>query len=177
MPPPLHGLRALDLTDALGFLCGRVLADLGVEVIKVEPPGGDPGRTLAPRWRDAAGRDHGLYWWAANAGKLGITLDVTAAAARQVLADLAARVDFVLESFPPYSAAAALVADVASTRPWVIHTSVTAFGDRPPGRVRSRLGSDGSHGLAPANGPRRGRRRSAPPAASGGVNASRGCRR
>jgi crotonobetainyl-CoA:carnitine CoA-transferase CaiB-like acyl-CoA transferase len=62
MPPPLQGLRALELTDALGYLCGRLLVDLGVEVIKVEPPGGDPGRALAPRWRDASGREHGLYW-------------------------------------------------------------------------------------------------------------------
>src|SRR5205807_7067452 len=44
MPPPLAGLRALDLTDALGYLCGRLLADLGALVIKVEPPGGDRGR-------------------------------------------------------------------------------------------------------------------------------------
>jgi len=56
MPAPLRGLRALDLTDALGWLCGRVLVDLGVEVVKVEPPGGDPGRTLPPRWRAADGR-------------------------------------------------------------------------------------------------------------------------
>src|SRR5437016_5781642 len=44
MPPPLQGLRALDLTDPLGYLCGRLLVDLGVEVIKVEPPGGDEDR-------------------------------------------------------------------------------------------------------------------------------------
>src|SRR5258705_502935 len=42
MPPPLAGLRALDLTDAPGYLCGRLLADLGALVIKVEPPGGAP---------------------------------------------------------------------------------------------------------------------------------------
>ena len=47
MPPPLAGLRALDLTDPLGYLCGRLLVDLGVDVIKVEPPGGDPGRALS----------------------------------------------------------------------------------------------------------------------------------
>ena len=51
MPPPLAGLRALDLTDALGYLCGRLLADLGVLVIKVEPP----GATAAVRWRPATG--------------------------------------------------------------------------------------------------------------------------
>ena len=44
----LKGFRALDLTDLKGQLCGRLLADLGMEVIKIEPPGGDPVRTMAP---------------------------------------------------------------------------------------------------------------------------------
>jgi crotonobetainyl-CoA:carnitine CoA-transferase CaiB-like acyl-CoA transferase len=134
MAPPLHGLRALDLTDPLGYLCGRVLADLGVDVIKVEPPGGDPGRALAPRWRDASGREHGLYWYAANGGKRGVTLALGAPEAPRLLAALAARVDFVLESFPPDSPEAALVAGIAAARPRLVHTSITPFGDRPPGR-------------------------------------------
>ena len=135
MPPPLHGLRALDLTDALGYLCGRLLADLGVEVIKVEPPGGDQGRALAPRHRGPDGRTHGLYWHAMNAGKLGVTLVLDHAEAPDVLARLADRVDFVLESFPLDSTPARLVADVAAARPRLVHTSITPFGDRPPGRA------------------------------------------
>ena len=135
MPPPLVGLRALDLTDALGWLCGRLLADLGVDVVKVEPPGGDPGRTLAPRHRAPDGREHGLFWYAANAGKRGVTLDLGHPGARDVLARLAAHVDFVIESFPPDSAAARLVADVVAERPALVHTTVTPFGDRPPGRA------------------------------------------
>ena len=135
MAPPLQGLRALDLTDALGYLCGRLLADLGVEVIKVEPPGGDSGRALAPRWRDATGREHGLYWYAANAGKLGVTLALEHRGAERVLADLVERVDFVLESFAPESPEAALVGRLVAARPHVIRTSVTPFGDRPPGRA------------------------------------------
>jgi crotonobetainyl-CoA:carnitine CoA-transferase CaiB-like acyl-CoA transferase len=137
MAAPLAGLRALDLTDALGFLCGRMLADLGVDVIKIEPPGGDPDRVLGPCVRDPAGREHGLYWRATNATKRGITLAVTHAGARRVLADLVAQVDFVIESFPPDSAAAALVTEVVAARPTLIHTSVTPFGDRPPGRALS----------------------------------------
>ena len=135
MPPPLHGLRALDLTDALGYLCGRLLADLGVEVIKVEPPGGDQGRALAPRHRGPDGRTHGLYWHAMNAGKLGVTLVLDHAGAPDVLARLADRVDFVLESFPLDSTPARLVAEVAAARPRLVHTSITPFGDRPPGRA------------------------------------------
>src|SRR6266568_2771935 len=135
MPPPLAGLRALDLTDAPGYLCGRLLADLGVLVIKVEPPGGDAGRALAPRYRAPDGREHGLYWHATNAGKLGVTLALEHAEAPRLLSELAARADFVLDSFPPDSAAARLVAEIAAARPVLVHTSVTPFGDRPPGRA------------------------------------------
>jgi crotonobetainyl-CoA:carnitine CoA-transferase CaiB-like acyl-CoA transferase len=133
--PPLRGLRALDLTGPLGYLCGRLLADLGVEVVKAEPPGGDPGRALAPCWRDATGREHGLFWRATNAGKRGITLAVGHAGATPLLERLVGAVDFVLESFPPDSHEAALVARLAAAVPHVVHTSVTPFGDRPPGRA------------------------------------------
>src|SRR5882762_5816847 len=135
MPPPLAGLRALDLTDALGYLCGRLLADLGVEVIKVEPPGGDQGRALAPRYRAPDGRTHGLYWHATNAGKLGVTLALDRPGAAGVLARLVDRVDFVVESFALDSAPARLIADIAAARPRLVHTSITPFGDRPPGRA------------------------------------------
>ncbi len=135
MPPPLAGLRALDLTGALGWLCGRVLADLGVEVVKVEPPGGEPERGLAPRWRAPDGSERGLFWYAGNAGKLGVTLALDHPAAGEVLARLADDADFVVESFPLDSAEARLVADVAAARPALVHTSVTPFGDRPPGRA------------------------------------------
>ncbi|HJQ83557.1 MAG TPA: CoA transferase [Candidatus Binatia bacterium] len=135
MPPPLAGLRALDLTGPLGWLCGRLLVDLGVAVVKIEPPGGDPGRALAPRWQAPDGRAHGLYWYATNAGKLGATLDLAHPDAPELLAALADEADFVLESFPPDSAEAALVAAVSRARPALVHTSVTPFGDRPPGRT------------------------------------------
>src|SRR5439155_1261817 len=79
--------------------------------------------------------EHGLYWHAMNARKLGATLALEHAEAPRVLADLAARVDFVLDSFPPDSAEARLVAETAAERPALVHTSVTAFGDRPPGRA------------------------------------------
>jgi crotonobetainyl-CoA:carnitine CoA-transferase CaiB-like acyl-CoA transferase len=135
MLPPLAGLRALDLTDALGHLCGRILADLGVDVIKVEPPGGDPSRALAPRWRAPDGREHGLYWYATNAGKRSITLAVEHPSATSALDALVARVDFVVESYPPASHAAAVVGSAAARAPHAIRTSVTPFGDRPPGRA------------------------------------------
>lgn len=72
----LEGLRALDLTDETGFLCGKLLADLGVDVIKVEKPGGDPSRKVGPFWHDEQNPEKSLYWFAYNADKRGITLDI-----------------------------------------------------------------------------------------------------
>src|SRR5262249_29537485 len=104
------------------------------EVIKVEPPGGDPGRTFPPRVADTSGLEHGLFWRATNGSKRGFTLALGHARAPRVLADLVERVDFVLESFPPDGPEAALVAEAVAGHPRVIRTSITPFGDRPPGR-------------------------------------------
>ncbi|MFC1820783.1 CoA transferase [Thermodesulfobacteriota bacterium] len=51
----LEGLRALDLTNEIGLLCGKILADLGVDVIKCEKPGGDPARNIPPFYHDTPG--------------------------------------------------------------------------------------------------------------------------
>jgi crotonobetainyl-CoA:carnitine CoA-transferase CaiB-like acyl-CoA transferase len=63
---PLRGLRVLDRTVEVGELCGRLLADLGAEVVKVEPVGGSPGRSMPPR---------GLGWAFRNWNKFGVTDD------------------------------------------------------------------------------------------------------
>ena len=55
-PPLLHGFRVLDLTDERGSVCGRILADLGADVIKIEPPGGSRERRVGPFWDDDPAR-------------------------------------------------------------------------------------------------------------------------
>ena len=72
----LEGYRALDLTDEKGFLCGKILAELGVDVIKVEKPGGDPSRETGPFWHNEKEPEKSLYWFAYNSSKRGITLDL-----------------------------------------------------------------------------------------------------
>ena len=62
----LEGYRALDLTDEKGFLCGKILAELGVDVVKIEKPGGDPSRLTGPFWLDQKEPDKSLYWFAYN---------------------------------------------------------------------------------------------------------------
>ncbi len=72
----LKGFRALDLTDLSGQLCGRLLADLGMEVIKIEPPGGDPVRNLAPFVKSADGKLLSTTFAHLNAGKASKVLDL-----------------------------------------------------------------------------------------------------
>ncbi len=131
---PLKGLRALDLTDDKGFLCGRMLADLGVDVIKVEPPGGDPSRMIGPFYRDIAEPEKSLYWFAYNANKRGITLKLDREEGKEVFKKLAERTDFVIESFPPgYLAKLGLdYASLTAINPRLILTSISAFGQSGP---------------------------------------------
>ena len=101
LPRMLSGCRALDLTDEKGFLCGKMLADLGVDVIKIERPGGDPSRRMGPFWHDVADPERSLYWFAYNTNKRGITLDIETAKGRDILLALVREADFLIESFEP----------------------------------------------------------------------------
>ncbi|MFC1535195.1 CaiB/BaiF CoA transferase family protein [Thermodesulfobacteriota bacterium] len=97
----LSGLRALDLTDAKGFVCGQFMASLGVDVIKIEKPGGDSARDIPPFYHDQSDRRHSLYWNAFNTGKRGITLNLEAKMGQDLFRVLVKNADFVLESFSP----------------------------------------------------------------------------
>ena len=67
--------RVLDLTNERGLLCGQILADLGADVIAIEPPGGNPARQLGPFADDQPGPERSLYWWACARNKRSVTLD------------------------------------------------------------------------------------------------------
>ncbi len=97
----LGGYRILDLTDAQGFLCGKILADLGAEVIKIERPGGDPSRNIGPFYHDIPDPQMSLYWWAYNANKWGITLNLECAEGKEIFKKLVQKADVIVESFPP----------------------------------------------------------------------------
>jgi crotonobetainyl-CoA:carnitine CoA-transferase CaiB-like acyl-CoA transferase len=97
----LQPYRILDLTTHRGWFASRLLADLGATVIKVEPPGGDPGRMLGPFADDVPDPEGALQWWAYNRGKCSVTLDLEAAKDRELLLKLAAKADAVVESFNP----------------------------------------------------------------------------
>jgi benzylsuccinate CoA-transferase BbsE subunit len=97
----LNHLCALDLTDDRGFLCGKILADLGVNVIKVEKPSGDSSRYTGLFWGSAPDPEKSLYWFAYNSNKKGITLDIENTRGQEIFKKLVGTADFVLESFTP----------------------------------------------------------------------------
>jgi len=132
----MAGYRMLDLSDEKGMLCGKIFADMGVEVIKVERPGGDPARSLPPFHHDEPDPGKSLFWFAYNTGKKSVTLDLATADGRAVFQDLVKVSDFVLESFPlGYLASLGLEYEALSRlNPRVILTSLTPFGDTGPGR-------------------------------------------
>ena len=101
MATALEGLRILDLTSPEGHLCGRLLADLGAEVIKVEPTQGDPTRHTGPFKGDAPDPDSSLSFAVLNTNKKGITLDLARPEGRDAFKRLARTADAVIETFPP----------------------------------------------------------------------------
>ena len=130
----LSPYRVLDLTTERGLLCGQMLADLGADVIKVEPPGGSPARSIGPFYRDAPHPDRSLYWWAYNSNKRSITLDIEREAGRDPLRRLVEGADFLIESHNPgYLLQHKLgFADLAKINPAIIYVSITPFGQDGP---------------------------------------------
>jgi crotonobetainyl-CoA:carnitine CoA-transferase CaiB-like acyl-CoA transferase len=130
----LKGFRALDLTDLSGQLCGRVLADLGMEVIKIEPPGGDPVRNLAPFITSADGKRLSTVFAHLNAGKASKVLDLNAAAGRAQFREWVRDADVVIESFQPgdLDGKGLGYKDLAAINPRIVMASITGFGQTGP---------------------------------------------
>jgi crotonobetainyl-CoA:carnitine CoA-transferase CaiB-like acyl-CoA transferase len=131
---PLAPYRVLDLTDETGWLCGRILADLGADGVKVEPPGGDPGRHVGRFYGDDPNPAKNLTWFAYNANKRSITLGIENRKGQELLRRLAQRADFLLESFPPGHLDARDLGYPAlrEINPRLVLTSITPFGQSGP---------------------------------------------
>ena len=124
---PLAHLKIVDMTvNVPGPFCSMTLADLGANVVKVEPPGGDPLR-------------HSLGMWASlNRGKRSMVLDLKSAGGREVLRTLAAEADVVLEGWRP-GVADRLGADyptLSASNPALVYCSISGFGQQGPWRDR-----------------------------------------
>jgi crotonobetainyl-CoA:carnitine CoA-transferase CaiB-like acyl-CoA transferase len=122
---PLAGVRIVDLCDGRGELCGRLLADLGAEVLRVEKPGGAASRTTVPIHDGVS-----LHFAWRNANKRGATLELASAAGRAQLGALLASCDVLLESADKTARAAHELApaEIAAAHPHLVHVSLTDFG-------------------------------------------------
>jgi crotonobetainyl-CoA:carnitine CoA-transferase CaiB-like acyl-CoA transferase len=131
----LEGLTIIEAgTRGAATYGAKMLADLGAEVIKVEPPTGDPDRTLGPFPGNEPHRDKSGTFLYLNTNKLGVTLDLATDRGRDTLAKLAAKADALIHDYPPAEAeAAGLTYDaVRAANPDIIMTSVTPFGMTGP---------------------------------------------
>jgi crotonobetainyl-CoA:carnitine CoA-transferase CaiB-like acyl-CoA transferase len=130
----LNSRKVLDLTDEKGFLCGKILADLGAEVIKIERPNGHHSGRIGPYWKDSPDPDKSLYWFSYNTNKKGVTLDIETEVGKDLLARLVQESDFFIESFPPgYMDKLDLGYDrLIEINPQLIAVSISPFGQRGP---------------------------------------------
>jgi len=138
----LSPYRILELPGVDGCICGRMLGDMGGDVIKIEPPGGDPARSIGPFYQDEPHPEKSLFWFAYNANKRGITINLESEPGRKVFLRLVETADAVVESFPPgYLREIGLAyEDLCKGNPDLVFTSITPFGQDGP--YRNLKGSD-----------------------------------
>jgi formyl-CoA transferase len=137
---PLHGIRVLELGSFIaGPFAGQLLADYGAEVVKVEPPrAGDPMR----RW--GVTKDGESLWWPAiGRNKKSVTVDLRGERGQQIVRDLAASCDVVLENFRPGTLArwGLDYASLAEVNPGIVLVHVSGFGQTGPGANQAGFGS------------------------------------
>src|SRR2546425_694453 len=130
MPAPLAHLRVVDLTDLRGALAARLLADLGADVVKIEPPGGDPGRLRPPFAGGVPGKDRSLPFLYRNANKRGVTLDLHDAAGWRRFLGLCANADVLIETLGPDAARRHGLAptEIRERHPHLVHVAIADFG-------------------------------------------------
>ena len=135
MSGPLEGLRVVEICGELGQYAGKLLADLGADVVKVEPPEGSEARRVGPFVNDEPGPNRSLNFWYHNTNKRSAVLDLDGSERdRELARALIARTDVFLESLPPGRPATLGLAydTLAATNPGLIHCALTPFGQDGP---------------------------------------------
>jgi crotonobetainyl-CoA:carnitine CoA-transferase CaiB-like acyl-CoA transferase len=136
----LHGVRVLDLAGVSGAYCGKLLGDMGADVIKVEPPRGAPMRDIGPVFAGtharATDRNRSLFFWHYNTSKRSVTLDLDAVTDQQRLLRLVDTADLVIETAAPgHLDSRGLGYPALATRnPRLTMVSITPFGQSGPHR-------------------------------------------
>jgi crotonobetainyl-CoA:carnitine CoA-transferase CaiB-like acyl-CoA transferase len=141
-PGGLRGVRVLDLADESGVYCAKLLADMGADIIKVEPPGGVAMRRIGPFFSGEEGKDGSLFFWHYNTNKRSITLDLNAPADHERFVQLAATADVIVETAAPghFDSLRLGYAELAAHNPRLTLVSITPFGQTGP--YRDFRGSD-----------------------------------
>jgi benzylsuccinate CoA-transferase BbsE subunit len=131
---PLAGLRVLEVAGPLGEYCGKLFADLGADVILVEPPGGASSRREGPFVDQVPGIERSLTFSYLHTSKRGITLDLDSVAGQQLFRRLAAQAGLVVESEPAGAMQARGLGYEAlkAEQPSLVYTSITPFGSEGP---------------------------------------------
>lgn len=120
----LKDVRVLEISDLPTMMAGQILADLGADVVTVEPPGGAPGRRIEPFAGDIPGLERSLTWQSLNRNKRGMTLRSDCADGRDLIAALGAKFDIVIEA--AWTGAGAPLRDIALPE-HVVHCVITPF--------------------------------------------------
>ncbi len=130
----LSHYRVLDLAEDGCMLCGKILGDLGADVIQIEPPGGSPTRNIGPFYHDTPDPEKSLTWFSLGLNKRGITLNLKTVDGRELFKKLVKTADFVVESFEPgYMKSLGLgYQELEKIKPDIIMTSITPFGQTGP---------------------------------------------
>lgn len=138
----LSDIRVLDLSDEKGVYCAKLFADLGADVLRIEPPGGHAMRSLGPFVDDDPDPQKSLHWFHFNTSKRGITLNLENTDGRELFRKLVKKSDVVLETYPPgYLDGLGLGFDELSRlNPGLVLTSITPFGQTGP--YKDFIGSD-----------------------------------
>ena len=129
MKTALGGIRILDMAGVEGQLCGRLLADLGAEVIKVEPPQGDPARRIGPFRLGAPDGEASLRFLHLNTNKKSVTLDLTTGQGRETFRGLARTADAIIETSVE---GAFEYESLREENPALVVVSITGFGPDGP---------------------------------------------
>ena len=133
----LEGVSVLDLSHFIaGPYCTRLLAGFGADVLKVEPPGGERGRRMAPFFQDEPGPDSSLPFAYLNTGKRSMTLNLKSEEGRGILRSMLPETDVLVENFTP-RVMPSLGLDYASLRelaPHLVMVSISNFGQSGPYR-------------------------------------------
>jgi len=130
----LAGIRVIELANERLSFAGKLMADMGADVILVEPPGGDPSRSYPPFLGDEPGQDRSLYWWHYNTSKRGVVLDLDDNAGREIFRQLVLTADVLIEA-EPRTRLEDLKLDypqLSDLKKDLIHVSMTPFGRQDP---------------------------------------------